>query len=206
MGAAQRHGHDPGRGQLQRDRVRLCPLPKLGEGRLLLALDRLGQLALPARVHVALECGRQFAARILEESAHVADQLLALTARERDGNRPPRFMEVVQVHPVPGRRPVARLLVQLRLERGPFADADRAGDEDVVARHSGLQPEPDRLGRPVLADGTFNRWHLLGRAEAEGFRRVRSSQRPRLEFPCSVRDAHRWLLALRSVRGCLCGA
>jgi hypothetical protein len=72
-----------------------CLLPKLGQRLLLLALNRLGQLALTPRVHVALECPRQLATGILEELAHVANQLLPLAARQDDGGRPPWIAKIV---------------------------------------------------------------------------------------------------------------
>ena len=54
------------------------------------------------------------------------------------------------------------MLVQLRLERSPFAHSHRPGGEDVVARRPGIQSERDRLSRAVLTDRAVEWLHLLG--------------------------------------------
>ena len=108
--AAQRDGDHPGRGQLDRDPTDARVLTQLGERRLLLVLDRLGDLALSLRVRLALKRRRQLAPRVFQKAAHVRSQLVPAPAAQRDGDRPARILEVVQVNPIAGRRPAARVL------------------------------------------------------------------------------------------------
>jgi hypothetical protein len=198
LAVPQRGEAEPGGRAQQGDAPGARPLLQLLEALLLSLLELLLQRAAPRRVLLALEGGREAGAQLGDEPLHVTLQLHALAGRQAEGTRARGLLEVVDVTPVVGRRPVRGALLDDALDHRVLAGAARAQGEDVVALALDGDAQLDGGDGPLLADELDAVVEVVGRGEVDVGERAGRGERLGRE---RADDGHVEVLSMGAARG-----
>ena len=176
-----RHRRDAGGRQLQRE----AALPREGGEPLparVTSRSKLGEAVGTARRHIlAVEHARDLAHRRGHELVQVGGEGRAAAAGQAQRARPLRVLEVVDVHPVVGRRLTAGETRKLVAHRLATAAAGPAGDVQVEACRLDREAKLDRGERARLADGALEGRQLGRAAERDVLRGDPPAQLRRLQ-------------------------